>query len=525
MELASQVIQIAQALYALREQLKANDDGMRNLLNRVNDLRDPLQALSTLSDDQLNTKKKSLLTIYKLVEEIELFTKKYISESKIEGSRTFYGMFTKVVTNVAAVTTKVLWKDYFSASLADYMQSLNDSILILQVATTADTSVILSRLLQKFETFVSVNKDQDELLPCNKDQEDLKTIENWLLANTTIATSAAVKYCNILYGKDQTTRIERFMKNVAGNENYLVSVGFSNQLDIKEINEAVNRFHHPPALTTVNEETVVDPQGKGVYQGCMKDGKYHGHGVMKYYDCSVYDGEWHEGVRNGMGTLTTLPDPRLPHSTNIVSFTGHFSNDKPDEVDFFLADFDITKGDIPQGTIVYTDGSTYKGDVWGGAAGGVGRRQYCDGYTYIGSFMDEVPGGVGELRHSNGHSYSGDFSDAAKHGYGYETFPFGMAFKSFSGFYEDNLQDGEGRLVYVNGTCIEGEWKNGQIIKINKTTIPDYGYLVGNYDQGLSRFVGTLHSLHDNITTLTGSWVFDIYSGNACDFRQTGGSL
>lgn len=41
----------------------------------------------------------------------------------------------------------------------------------------------------------------------------------------------------------------------------------------------------------------------GTYNGQMKDGKFHGKGVMKWVDGSFYDGEFSEHKRHGLGVF------------------------------------------------------------------------------------------------------------------------------------------------------------------------------------------------------------------------------
>ena len=41
----------------------------------------------------------------------------------------------------------------------------------------------------------------------------------------------------------------------------------------------------------------------GTFEGCAKDGKRHGLGIIKYNDGRVYDGEWKAGKRDGRGKL------------------------------------------------------------------------------------------------------------------------------------------------------------------------------------------------------------------------------
>jgi hypothetical protein len=54
------------------------------------------------------------------------------------------------------------------------------------------------------------------------------------------------------------------------------------------------------------------PHGRGtmryfngsVYTGQWRNGKMHGNGAIKWEDASSYSGEWHEGKRTGYGTYT-----------------------------------------------------------------------------------------------------------------------------------------------------------------------------------------------------------------------------
>ncbi len=45
-------------------------------------------------------------------------------------------------------------------------------------------------------------------------------------------------------------------------------------------------------------------KGKYVYEGSMQAGKLHGRGILTYPSDS-YEGEWHDGMRHGSGTMSS----------------------------------------------------------------------------------------------------------------------------------------------------------------------------------------------------------------------------
>ncbi len=123
--------------------------------------------------------------------------------------------------------------------------------------------------------------------------------------------------------------------------------------------------------------TVRRPDGS-VYTGQLRAHRPHGRGrlVRGGMDGStiVYDGQWHDGVRHGAGSLTTTSTNGTITATpanqagsdsgspgGSTCYTGMFSNNQPHG----------------RGTLVYANGNTYAGEFAGGAPHGRGRLVYA----------------------------------------------------------------------------------------------------------------------------------------------------
>ena len=138
-----------------------------------------------------------------------------------------------------------------------------------------------------------------------------------------------------------------------------------------------------------------------VYRGSTKYGKKHGYGTMTYTSGDVYKGDWVDGNKHGKGILTTSEGE---------IFDCEWEND-------------IKRGHCAH---IYTDGTKVTG-------------------KYLGDIIK-----TGTIKYTNGDIYKGEIQDdIEKHGNGELTYANGITYK---GVWNMNVRYGEGTIIYPNGT-------------------------------------------------------------------------
>lgn len=94
------------------------------------------------------------------------------------------------------------------------------------------------------------------------------------------------------------------------------------------------------------------------YSGSLRDGRFHGAGVLRYRDGTIFDGTWQDGALHGQATLRDAA------------------------------------------------GNRYEGSFRASRAAGEGTWFARAGWVYSGGFADGVPHGAGEMRHPGGQSFA-----------------------------------------------------------------------------------------------------------------------
>jgi hypothetical protein len=189
------------------------------------------------------------------------------------------------------------------------------------------------------------------------------------------------------------------------------------------------------------------PNGS-IYEGAYSDEEFHGHGMMTYVDGSVYEGEWHRGMRYGYGHFRAA----APHS---YSYEGWFSADKKHG----------------EGVICFKDGSTYIGEYSFDHMTGKGIYITSIRDVYRGEMKDGLYHGYGEILYSNGSRYVGKFINGKRCGKGVMTEKNGS---EFYGHFVDDVKNGEYVVKYISPLeevgqdCYEiriGLYNMGQFVK------------------------------------------------------------
>jgi len=114
-----------------------------------------------------------------------------------------------------------------------------------------------------------------------------------------------------------------------------------------------------------------------------------------------------------------------------------------------------------KGKIGWPDGENYIGDFANGAQHGNGKYTWANGNTYEGGYAENLPHGSGTLVEKNGRIYIGGFLNGLRHGKGKMATPEGFIFEGE--FFNDKL-NGEGYVKYPDGNVEKGKWKDGELV-------------------------------------------------------------
>ncbi len=141
----------------------------------------------------------------------------------------------------------------------------------------------------------------------------------------------------------------------------------------------------------------------------------------------------------------------------------------------------------------------YVGDLQDGMAHGKGKLIYADGEAYEGDFQDGEFHGKGKYTCANGNTYEGDWQSGMKHGSGMQTFPDGSTYVEVEYINdkpvkilssntdaiasEEQLIEvrGEGKFIFANGDCYEGDFQDGKFHGKGKYTWANGLTYVGDF--------------------------------------------
>ena len=211
--------------------------------------------------------------------------------------------------------------------------------------------------------------------------------------------------------------------------------------------------------------------GSGTYEGYLKKGKPDGHGVIKYYDGSKFEGEFIDGETNGHGKYIS--------SDGVTRYDGMYAN-----------------GRRTQGLMTNKDGSQYNGNFKNGLPDGKGKLMSANGdlmfegdfslgrrwngkgkeygnnpngqsWEYEGDYKNGIWNGKGTIKWSNGDKYEGDWKEGNRTGNGIYTYNEkrnGYGYKYVGGFLKGEFH-GKGTWYYVGGGSEKCTYKNGKQIQ------------------------------------------------------------
>ncbi|PMD14608.1 hypothetical protein NA56DRAFT_610010 [Hyaloscypha hepaticicola] len=170
-----------------------------------------------------------------------------------------------------------------------------------------------------------------------------------------------------------------------------------------------------------------------VYEGGMKGGKKHGHGISSYPNGSWQEASYVEGIEHGY---------LIQSGGNGYHFIGE------------------VKEGLRNGYGIEIGGGfnrEYDGYWKNGLFHGKGSSISRQGWTFIGEFKEGYPYGRAVRAYKNGSRYDGaiDAKTSTMHGEGKMIYESGL---EYGGMWKFDWKDGYGQLVFPTGTRFEGHW-------------------------------------------------------------------
>lgn len=167
----------------------------------------------------------------------------------------------------------------------------------------------------------------------------------------------------------------------------------------------------------------------GTYRGLIDtntraaDGK----GKRTFADGSEYEGDWKQGVMEGIGTMKFgMSCPSLD------LYTGEWRSNKFHGTGRLLYQY-FHAPNVP---------AEYSGEFKFGKMDGKGRRTAPRGESYEGNWKEDKRHGPGIQKWSNGHCYEGTWRDDKRHGNGKHTGAKGEL--TYDGDWQDDKYQGQG---------------------------------------------------------------------------------
>jgi hypothetical protein len=184
-----------------------------------------------------------------------------------------------------------------------------------------------------------------------------------------------------------------------------------------------------------------------VYKGEFVEGKRHGYGVEDYPNGDNYDGYWKEDVRHGYGTFSKADGSKLEGN---------------------WVDGELT---CSHGTLTYSNGDVFQGDVVKGMAHGSGILRTKVGGIYDGEFKDNYIEGYGIFIFSDGSSFNGDWKHGDLHGHGF--FRFGHSSDYLEGDWKDGKKTGKCEYIFPDLLGrFSAIWEDGNLKEVlNDSTV------------------------------------------------------
>lgn len=172
------------------------------------------------------------------------------------------------------------------------------------------------------------------------------------------------------------------------------------------------------------------------YYGYFKNNVPNGHGIRKFANGDLYDGQYSDGYQSGLGMFISQEQGwKYEGQWQMGRMTG-------------------------DGTCQWRDGTMYKGTWRNCAKEGHGTLTYADGSKVECTFVNEFPQGRGVKTFPDGSVYKGEFHQGLFHGQGKYRQP--LDGSEYNGSWVRNEMKGQGTKKLKFGAIeIAGNFSNG----------------------------------------------------------------
>ncbi len=276
--------------------------------------------------------------------------------------------------------------------------------------------------------------------------------------------------------------------------------------------------------TLISAEVSMDTKA-GKYDGLIKNGKPNGYGRLAYKNNTEYEGDWKNGVWDGLGQYISVKDTITSEWKNGVAegsahmilgdyqYDGQCKNNLPNgqgtyyslnpNVDYLYAGEWVNGKRQGYGDTVYPNGDAYYGEWVNDEYSGIGRYRYANGDSYDGEWKDNLPDGKGKYV-AKSFTYSGEWQEGWIHGTGRLDYSNGDVYE---GDFSEGKKCGQGSYFFANGNSYEGEFYNDKITGLGVFTFTDGSRYEGEFSDGKIYGNGTLYySDTTGIVTITAFW-------------------
>ncbi len=193
------------------------------------------------------------------------------------------------------------------------------------------------------------------------------------------------------------------------------------------------------------------------YEGEFSRGRFHGRGKLKLASGDTYEGEFRDGLMSGQGRMT-----HVDGSVYEGQFTGDYFNGRGR---FESPDGERYEGELKNGRFqgeghYVEDDLEYRGQFRHGRFWGEGSLRQGDGGQYRGAFERSRFHGMGRFENAAGEVYEGRFDKGVFTGEGVFTRPDGSRYQ---GEFLNWLPHGRGKFTDGQGNVYEGRFSGGQL--------------------------------------------------------------
>jgi len=195
----------------------------------------------------------------------------------------------------------------------------------------------------------------------------------------------------------------------------------------------------------------------GIYEGEWKEGKKHGLGKKVYSaDNSYYMGGWDSSRKNGFGIYVWSDGTRYEGNWKDDKYHGYGLKkwQNKDEYDGEWRE-DKKHG---QGRYRWGTGDEYQGEWEDDIQSGKGRMNWASGDRYEGGFKNNMFEGIGTYFYEVGDRYVGEWKTNDRCGKATYYYRYGG---TFEGGFRDDERNGEGKFVWPDKDEFLGFWKDG----------------------------------------------------------------